>query len=85
MLFEYVFHEETILADVHITEIRSKNMSAIQNKNTKPELKVRKKLHALGFRYRINSKLLPGTPDLVLSKYKSVIFINGCFWHAHEW
>lgn len=72
------------MADVHLPEIRSKNMSAIKHKNTKPELKIRKRLHALGFRYRLNSKQLPGTPDLVLSRHKAVIFVNGCFWHVHD-
>jgi DNA mismatch endonuclease (patch repair protein) len=59
-------------------------MSQIKGKNTKPELQVRKFLFANGFRYRLNIKDLPGKPDLVLSKYKTVIFINGCFWHGHQ-
>ncbi len=59
-------------------------MARIKGKDTKPELIVRHYLHAQGYRYRINVKRLPGTPDIVLRKYKTVIFINGCFWHGHE-
>ena len=59
-------------------------MSKISGKETKPEILVRKFLFSNGFRYRKNLKKLPGTPDIVLSKYKSVIFINGCFWHGHK-
>jgi DNA mismatch endonuclease (patch repair protein) len=59
-------------------------MSCIKGKNTKPEEIVRKYLFSHGFRYRKNDKRLPGTPDIVLPKYKTVIFINGCFWHGHE-
>lgn len=65
-------------------EIRSKNMSHIRAKNTKPEELVRKYLFAQGFRYRKNVKDLPGRPDVVLSKYRTVIFVNGCFWHKHD-
>ena len=59
-------------------------MSAIGGKNTKPELIVRKGLHAAGFRYRLHVKDLPGKPDLVLPKYQTVIFVHGCFWHRHD-
>lgn len=59
-------------------------MAGIRNKNTKPEMQIRKGLHALGFRYSLHKKSLPGKPDLVLSKYKAVIFVNGCFWHGHD-
>ncbi|WP_234234651.1 very short patch repair endonuclease [Porphyromonas gingivalis] len=59
-------------------------MSRIRSKNTKPELALRKALFARGFRYRVNDKKLPGKPDIVLPKYKTVIFIHGCFWHGHE-
>ena len=59
-------------------------MSMIKSKNTKPELLVRSFLHANGFRFRLHKKDLPGKPDIVLPKYKTVIFINGCFWHGHE-
>ena len=63
---------------------RSRNMSAIKSKNTKPEIEVRKLLHSLGYRFRLHRKDLPGTPDIVLPKYKTVIFVHGCFWHRHE-
>ena len=70
--------------DVHDKKTRSYNMSRIKGKNTKPEEIVRKYLFSKGFRYRINDKRLPGTPDIVLPKYQTVIFVNGCFWHGHE-
>jgi DNA mismatch endonuclease (patch repair protein) len=70
--------------DVHPPKTRSFNMSQIRGKDTKPELLVRKFLFANGFRYRIHVKTLPGKPDIVLPKYKTVIFVNGCFWHGHE-
>ncbi len=59
-------------------------MSCIKGKNTKPEEIVRKYLFSQGFRYRKNNKRLPGTPDIVLPKYRTVIFVNGCFWHGHQ-
>jgi DNA mismatch endonuclease (patch repair protein) len=59
-------------------------MSRIRAKNTKPELLVRKFLFSKGFRYRLHDKKLPGKPDIILSKHKTVIFINGCFWHGHQ-
>ncbi len=65
------------MADVHSKEIRSYNMSRIKGKNTKPEMLVRKFLHANGFRYRLHVKDLPGKPDIVLPKYKTVIFVHG--------
>lgn len=70
--------------DVHNKETRSYNMSRIKGKDTKPEEIVRKYLFSKGFRYRKNDKRLPGKPDIVLPKYKTVIFVNGCFWHKHE-
>lgn len=70
--------------DVHPKSIRSYNMSQIKSRNTKPEDMVRTFLFTKGFRYRKNYRKLPGCPDIVLPKYKTVIFINGCFWHAHE-
>lgn len=73
-----------ISMDVHTKKIRSYNMSKIKGKNTRPEEIVRKFLFAHGFRYRKNDKKLPGSPDIVLPKYKTVIFVNGCFWHIHE-
>ena len=69
---------------MHSKEVRSFNMSQIKAKNTRPEIIVRKFLHARGFRFRIHSKLLPGKPDIVLPRYRTVIFINGCFWHGHH-
>lgn len=72
------------MADVHTPEQRSYNMSRIRSKNTKPEELVRKFLFSQGFRYRKNDTRLPGKPDIVLPKYKTVIFMNGCFWHGHE-
>ena len=72
------------MADVHDKETRSYNMSRIKGKNTKPEEMVRKYLFSQGFRYRKNDTHLPGKPDIVLPKYKTVIFVNGCFWHKHE-
>ena len=65
-------------------EQRHKNMAAIRSKNTKPEMIVRKGLWSRGFRYRLNHKRLPGHPDLVLKKYRTCIFVNGCFWHGHH-
>lgn len=65
-------------------QIRSRMMSGIKNKNTKPELMVRKALFADGFRYRLSNTKLPGKPDIVLKKYKAVIFVHGCFWHGHS-
>ena len=70
--------------DVHDKKTRSYNMSRIKSKNTKPEELVRKYLFSHGFRYRKNDKRLPGTPDIVLPKYRTVIFVNGCFWHGHN-
>lgn len=70
--------------DVHDKKTRSYNMSCIKGENTKPEEIVRKYLFSHGFRYRKNDKKLPGTPDIVLPKYNTVIFVNGCFWHGHE-
>lgn len=72
------------MADVHSKEVRSYNMSRIKGKDTKPEMLVRKFLHANGFRYRLHVKDLPGKPDIVLPKYRTVIFVHGCFWHGHE-
>lgn len=73
-----------VMADVHEPAGRSYNMSRIKGKNTKPEVLVRKFLFAHGFRFRIHDKRFPGTPDIVLPKYKTVIFVNGCFWHGHQ-
>ncbi|MDR0754149.1 MAG: very short patch repair endonuclease [Prevotellaceae bacterium] len=70
--------------DIWSKEKRSKCMSKIRSKNTKPELTLRKSLFARGLRYRVNVSNLPGKPDIVLPKYKTVIFLHGCFWHRHE-
>ena len=67
-----------------VSEQRSRNMSAIKSKNTKPEIAVRKLLHSMGYRFRLHRKDLPGSPDIVLPKYKTVIFVHGCFWHRHN-
>lgn len=72
------------MTDVMNPEQRSRCMAAIKSKNTKPEIIVRKFLFSRGLRYRINNRRLPGSPDIVLKKYKTVVFIDGCFWHGHE-
>jgi DNA mismatch endonuclease (patch repair protein) len=72
------------MADVHSKAVRSYNMSRIRSKDTRPEMIVRKALFAIGFRFRLHDKTLPGKPDIVLKKYKTVIFVNGCFWHGHK-
>lgn len=72
------------MADVHSKEVRSYNMSRIRSENTKPEMLVRKFLHARGYRYKLHDKTLPGKPDIVLPKHKTVIFVHGCFWHGHK-
>lgn len=72
------------MADNHSKEVRSYNMSQIRSANSKPEVTVRKFLFSHGFRYRKNDKRYPGKPDIVLPKYKTIIFVNGCFWHMHN-
>lgn len=72
------------MSDTLTNEQRHHCMSQIRSKNTKPEVLVRKELFRRGYRYRINVSKLPGKPDIVLPKYKTVIFVNGCFWHGHE-
>ena len=72
------------MTDKLTPEQRHRCMSRIRSKNTRPEILVRKFLFAHGFRYRVNVRNLPGTPDIVLRRFKTVIFINGCFWHGHE-
>lgn len=71
------------MTDVHTPEQRSRNMAAIHGKNTKPEIRVRSALHALGYRFRLHRKDLPGRPDIVLPRLRTVIFVHGCFWHSH--
>ena len=72
------------MADVHTIQQRSFNMSRIRSTNTKPEMLVRKFLFAHGCRYRLHHKRLPGKPDIVLPKYRTVIFVHGCYWHGHD-
>ena len=72
------------MVDVHNRVTRSFNMSRIRSKNTEPEILTRKFLFERGFRYKLYDKTLPGKPDLVFPKYKTVIFVHGCFWHGHE-
>ncbi|MFT4954920.1 MAG: DNA mismatch endonuclease (patch repair protein) [Brevundimonas sp.] len=70
--------------DPHSPEQRSRNMARIRGKDTKPELLLRRALHALGLRYRLHDRRLPGAPDLVFSRRRAVVFVHGCFWHAHS-
>lgn len=70
--------------DLLSPEKRSWNMSKIRSKNTQPEMIVRSLLHSMGFRFRLHRKDLPGTPDIVLVRYSTVIFVNGCYWHRHR-
>lgn len=72
------------MTDTVSPEKRSLMMSAVRGKDTQPELRVRKALHAAGFRFRLHCKDLPGRPDVVLSKHKLVVFVHGCFWHGHS-
>lgn len=72
------------MTDIVDSETRSRMMSGIRGKDTKPELEIRRQLHRLGFRYRLHDKQLPGKPDVVLKKYHAVIFVHGCFWHRHN-
>lgn len=72
------------MTDVVSVDVRSRMMSNIRSRNTRPELIIRSGLHQKGFRFRIHYKRLPGKPDLVFPKYRAVIFVNGCFWHGHE-
>lgn len=72
------------MADIVDQTTRSRMMSGIRGKDTKPELSLRKALHARGFRYSLHSSKLPGKPDIVLPKYRAVVFVHGCFWHRHE-
>ncbi|MDO6433079.1 very short patch repair endonuclease [Flavitalea sp. BT771] len=72
------------MADVHDAVTRSYNMSRIKGKNTRPELVLRRILHAYGFRYRLHVAGLPGRPDIVMPAYRTAIFVHGCFWHGHQ-
>jgi DNA mismatch endonuclease, patch repair protein len=72
------------MADVVSREVRSRMMAGIRGKNTKPEMIIRRGLHAKGFRYLLHDKRLPGKPDLVFPGHRAVIFVHGCFWHGHD-
>ena len=72
------------MTDIVDQQTRSRMMSGIRGKDTKPELALRRALHARGFRFRLHSKTVHGRPDLVLPKYRAVVFVHGCFWHRHE-
>lgn len=71
------------MADIVDKSTRSRMMAGIKGMNTKPEMQLRRLLHAAGFRYRLHAKNLPGKPDIVLPRYKAAIFVHGCFWHRH--
>lgn len=71
------------MTDVVSTEVRSRMMSGIRGKNTRPELRLRRFLHKLGYRYRVHDRSLPGTPDIVMPRFRVVILVHGCFWHRH--
>lgn len=73
-----------MMADTITSERRSWNMSRIRGRNTGPELRLRSLLHRAGFRFRLHAKTLPGRPDIVLPKYRTAIFVHGCFWHRHS-
>lgn len=72
------------MADVVSAEVRSRMMAGIRGRNTRPELLLRRELHARGLRFRLHRKDLPGSPDLVFPRYKAVVFVHGCFWHRHD-
>lgn len=72
------------MADIVDPKTRSRMMSGIKGKNTKPEVLIRQRLHARGYRFRLHRKDLPGSPDIVLPKHQAVVLINGCFWHGHQ-
>lgn len=72
------------MADIKTPEERSRNMAAIRSSDTKPEMLVRRYLHSMGWRYGLHNKSLPGSPDIVMRRFKTVIFVHGCFWHGHE-
>jgi len=77
-------YSDSLMADIVDAATRSRMMSGIRGKDTKPELLVRRGLHSRGFRFRLHGANLPGRPDLVLPKYSAAIFVHGCFWHAHD-
>lgn len=85
-LFNWILQSRHLenMVDIVSPEVRSRMMAGIRGKDTKPELMIRKDLHALGFRYRLHDKRLPGKPDIVFTTKKAVIFVHGCFWHGHN-
>jgi len=84
MLIPFIRAAAKPMTDLVDKATRSRMMSGIRSRNTRPELLLRKGLHRLGFRYSLHNKNLPGKPDIVLSKYRALIFVHGCFWHAHN-
>lgn len=72
------------MTDVHDAAARSRNMAAVRSRDTKPELMIRRALHAAGLRYRLDVRSLPGRPDIVLPRHRAAVFVHGCFWHRHE-
>ena len=72
------------MADIVPPEVRSRMMSGIRGKNTRPEIAIRKELFRRGYRYRIHDKSLPGKPDFVLPRFRAAVFVHGCFWHRHD-
>ncbi len=72
------------MVDVVTPAVRSRMMTAIRSKDTGPEVRIRSSLHRLGYRFRLHVKGMPGTPDIVLPRFKAVVFIHGCFWHGHD-
>lgn len=84
MVLGEVAAHETTMTDTLTPAERSKVMARVRGKNTKPELAVRRQAHAMGFRYRLHDRRLPGTPDLVFPGRRKVVLVHGCFWHRHE-
>lgn len=82
-LYPYRDRKAELGTDVYSREKRSEVMSKVRSSNTRPELAVRRKLHSLGFRFRLHGKNLPGKPDIVLPKHRSIVLVHGCFWHHH--
>ena len=72
------------MTDIVRPDVRSRMMASVRSKDTKHEIKIRKSLHAAGFRYRLHRRDLPGTPDITLPRYRAVVFVHGCFWHGHS-
>lgn len=72
------------MADIVPAEVRSRMMSGIRGRDTKPEMLLRRGLHAMGFRFRVSDRKLPGSPDIVFPRYRAVLFAHGCFWHGHD-